>query len=148
VVNCAKKIFFFLLPSTFTTTTSICPSRRGVLCTLAFHLSRCIRRSSSLPRPTCQLLCILTPHRLGGAIGHPRRLVTLDPSFPPAEQHYARHAEGGCVNSRSIGRRLRARTVWKMYATLVLGVCVAVLLCYPLPGELSGLCVYAVHVSG
>lgn len=25
--------------------------------------------------------------------------------------------------------------VWKMYATLVLGVCIVALLCYPLPGE-------------
>lgn len=29
-----------------------------------------------------------------------------------------------------------------MYATLVLGICIVVLLCYPLPGELSHLCVY------
>jgi hypothetical protein len=29
-----------------------------------------------------------------------------------------------------------------MYATLVLGICFVVLLCYPLPGELSHLCVY------
>jgi hypothetical protein len=31
-----------------------------------------------------------------------------------------------------------------MYATLVLGICIVVLLCYPLPGELSHLCVYVV----
>ena len=47
----------------------------------------------SSPRLTCQFLRILTPHRLGGAIGRPRRLVTHVPSFPRAKQHHARHAE-------------------------------------------------------
>jgi hypothetical protein len=58
-----------------------------------------VRRTSS-PRLTRQLQCVLTPHRLGGATGRPRRLGTRVPSFPPTEQHNARHAEGVCVTSR------------------------------------------------
>ena len=40
------------------------------------------------------------------------------------------------------------RAVWKMYATLVLGVCLVVLLCYPLPGELRRVCAYVARASG
>jgi hypothetical protein len=149
VVNCAR-INFFFPPSIdyhYDNVNTVCPSRRGVLCTLAFQLSRA---SAALAHcvPTCQLFCILTPHRLGGAIGHPGRLGTRVPSLPPAKQHYARLAEGGCVTSGCDGRRLKALAIWKMYATLVLGVCVVALLCYPLPGELSRLCVYVARVRG
>ena len=35
-----------------------------------------------------------------------------------------------------------------MYATLVLGICIVVLLCYPLPGELGHLCVYVAIERG
>jgi hypothetical protein len=74
--------------------TTICLSRGGVLCT--FGLFSCRGHPAALSSPrliSCQLLCILTPHRLGSAIGRPRRLVTHVPSFPPAKQHHARHAE-------------------------------------------------------
>ena len=46
---------------------------------------------------TCQLFCILAPHRLGGPAGRPGRLGTDVPSVPTAEQYDARHAEGGCL---------------------------------------------------
>src|SRR5258708_19216300 len=49
---------------------------------LAFFSRRRVTLAS--PRLICQLLCILTPHRLGSAIGRPRCLVTYVPSFPPA----------------------------------------------------------------
>jgi hypothetical protein len=73
--------------------TTVCLSLGGVLCT--FDLSSYRRHTAVLSSPHVirQLLCFLTPHRLGGTIGHPRHLVTHVPSFPPAKQHHARHAE-------------------------------------------------------
>src|SRR6266849_6371630 len=97
VLNGAHGIIFFHLFSyqqPHSEPTAICLSRGGVLCT--FGLFSCRGASChtlSSPSLICQLLRVLTPHRLGSATGRPRRLVTLVPSFPRAKQHHARNAE-------------------------------------------------------
>ena len=96
-------------------------------------IAGCLRRETHLP-VTCQLHRILAPYRLGGAIGSPRDLGACDLAFPPANQHHARRTEGA-VHHPDIIYDCSRYLACKMYATLVLGVCIMALLCYPLPGE-------------
>jgi hypothetical protein len=95
---------------------------------------------------TCQLYHVLAPHRRGGAIGYPGHLGACDSGFPPTKQHCACRAEGAVHHPDIIDGYLTHATC-KMYATLVLGLCIVALLCYPLPGE-SVQYVFVAHAIG
>jgi hypothetical protein len=99
----------------------------------------CVDLCSSVTRAnstslTCQFCRVLAPPRLGGPIGFPRPLGAWQPAFSPAKQHDACDIEGMAHHSDII-YGYSNHVIRKMYATLVLGICIVALLCFPLPGE-------------